>query len=276
MFSKSGYNDNLKELIKANKADKSVVTIIKGNLSIQADAKSVVKKNEKEIKVLTTENEKKQIIKTQTSLRNLKEFIAIRKELKCIKKQLKKMNNEVKSCNKKMEVAEAKNSELENEIEGQYKIFQENEVYSKALNRIDTSIVKIPEETYTSYLKHVDLYNNSIYSVEKNTKLPKPKAEEFLGILNALKESEEKQKRRAKRKAAADAKKTSTKKTTKTAKKDKKSVEKVDDKKENVKKTSTTKKTAVKKDATKATTKMTTKAASAKTTKKVASKKESK
>ena len=259
MFSKSGYNDNLKELIKANKADKSVVTIIKGNLSIQADAKSVVKKNEKEIKVLTTENEKKQIIKTQTSLRNLKEFIAIRKELKCIKKQLKKMNNEVKSCNKKMEVAEAKNSELENEIEGQYKIFQENEVYSKALNRIDTSIVKIPEETYTSYLKHVDLYNNSIYSVEKNTKLPKPKAEELLGILNALKE-----------------KKTSTKKTTKTAKKDTKPVEKVDDKKENVKKTSTTKKTAVKKDATKATTKMTTKAASAKTTKKVASKKESK
>ena len=275
MFSKSGYNDNLKELIKANKADKSVVTIIKGNLSIQADAKSVVKKNEKEIKVLTTENEKKQIIKTQTSLRNLKEFIAIRKELKCIKKQLKKMNNEVKSCNKKMEVAEAKNSELENEIEGQYKIFQENEVYSKALNRIDTSIVKIPEETYTSYLKHVDLYNNSIYSVEKNTKLPKPKAEEFLGILNALKESEEKQKRRAKRKAAADAKKTSTKKTTKTAKKDTKSVEKVDDKKENVKKT-TTKKTAAKKEATKTTAKKTTKATSAKTTKKVASKKESK
>lgn len=275
MFSKSGYNDNLKELIKANKADKSVVTIIKGNLSIQADAKSVVKKNEKEIKVLTTENEKKQIIKTQTSLRNLKEFIAIRKELKCIKKQLKKMNNEVKSCNKKMEVAEAKNSELENEIEGQYKIFQENEVYSKALNRIDTSIVKIPEETYTSYLKHVDLYNNSIYSVEKNTKLPKPKAEEFLGILNALKESEEKQKRRAKRKAAADAKKTSTKKTTKTAKKDTKSVEKVDDKKENVKKT-TTKKTAAKKESTKTTAKKTTKATSAKTTKKVASKKESK
>ena len=274
MFSKSGYNDNLKELIKANKADKSVVTIIKGNLSIQADAKSVVKKNEKEIKVLTTENEKKQIIKTQTSLRNLKEFIAIRKELKDIKKQLKKMNNEVKSCNKKMEVAEAKNSELENEIEGQYKIFQENEVYSKALNRIDTSIVKIPEETYTSYLKHVDLYNNSIYSVEKNTKLPKPKAEEFLGILNALKESEEKQKRRAKRKAAADAKKTSTK-VAKTAKKSTKSVAKADDKKEAVKKT-TTKKTAAKKEATKTTAKKTTKATSAKTTKKVASKKESK
>lgn len=265
MFSKSGYNDNLRELIKAHKADKSVVTIIKENLSIQAEAKSVVKKDEKEIKALNTENEKKQIIKTQTSLRNLKEFIAIRKELKDIKKQLKKMNNEVKSCNKKMEIAEAENIELENEIEGQYKIFQENEVYSKAFNRIDKNIVKIPEETYSQYMKHIELYNNSIYSIEKDSKLPRPNAEDFLGILNALKEYEEKQKRRAKRKAAAEAKKAGIKSTAKTTKK-------VDEKKETVKKT-TAKKTAVKKEATKTTN---TKKKITTTTKKVANKKESK
>ena len=232
MFSKSGYNDNLRELIKANKADKSVVTIIKENLSIQAAAKSVVKKNEKEIKALNSENEKKHVIKTQTSLRNLKEFVAIRKELKGIKKQLKKMNNEVKSYNKKMEAAEAENVELENEI------FQENEVYSKAFNRIDKNVVKIPEETYSKYMKHIELYNNSIYSVEKDSKLPRPNAEDFLGILNALKEYEEKQKRKAKRKATAEAKKAATKSTTKTTKKEatktaeKKTTKKVATKKE--------------------------------------------
>ena len=273
MFSKSGYNDNLRELIKANKADKSVVTIIKENLSIQADAKSVVKKNEKEIKALNSENEKKQVIKTQTSLRNLKEFVAIRKELKGIKKQLKKMNNEVKSYNKKMEAAEAENVELENEIEGQYKIFQENEVYSKAFNRIDKNVVKIPEETYSKYMKHIELYNNSIYSVEKDSKLPRPNAEDFLGILNALKEYEEKQKRKAKRKATAEAKKAATKSTTKTTKKEAKTDVKAEAKKETAKKTTTKKETTAKKTAVK---KEVTKTAEKKTTKKVATKKESK
>ena len=93
MFSKSGYNNNLKELIKAKKADKSVVSIIKENLDIQADAKNAIKKSEKEIKVLTIAGENKENIKSQTSLHNFKEYMGIRKELKDIKKQLKKMNN---------------------------------------------------------------------------------------------------------------------------------------------------------------------------------------
>jgi len=194
MFSKSGYNDNLKELIKAKKADKSVVSIIKGNLDIQADAKSAIRKSEKEIKVLTVASENKQNLKTQTSLYNFKEYMGIRKELKEINKQIKKMNEEVKQYNKKMEIAESENSKLEEEIDNQYKIFKENEIYIKALERIDTKIVDIPEDIYTSYQDYIDEYNNSIYSVEKNSKLPKPKAEDFVGILNALKESEEKQK----------------------------------------------------------------------------------
>lgn len=267
MFSKAGYNDNLRELIKANKADKSVVTIIKENLNIQADAKSVVRKNEKEIKALTTASEKKQTIKTQTSLRNLKEYISVRRELKGIKKQLKKMNNEVKAYSKKMEIAEAENSELETEIEGQYKIYQENEVYTKAFYRIDKDIVKIPEETYASYVQHIELYNNSIYSLEKNSKLPKPKAEEFVGILNALKESEEKQRRRAKRKAAAAAKKTTTKKaTTKASKSETKDSAKTES-------TKTTKKAVTKKEEPKKeVTKKKTKTQTSKTAKKVANK----
>ena len=120
--------------------------------------------------------------------------MGIRKELKDIKKQLKKMNNEVKSYNKQMEMAESENSKIEEEIEDQYKIFQENEIYIKALNRIDKNVVSIPEDTYTAYMEYIEEYNNSVYSIENNSKLPKPKAEDFVGILNALKESEEKQK----------------------------------------------------------------------------------
>lgn len=279
MFSKSGYNDNLRELIKANKADKSIVTVIKGNLEVQSNAKSIIKKNEKEIKELTNNNKKNETIKTQTSFKNLKEFISIRREIKGINKQIKKMTNEVKSYNKKKDVAEMHNSELEKEIETQYKIYQENEVYAKAFEKIDKSIVKLPDEFYKSYNQHMELYNNSVYSIKEKSKLPEPKAEDFLGVLNALKECEEKQKRKAKRKATA--KKNDTKATTK------KTVAKKDDKKEETKKTTAKKtetkkavatkktepkKTAVKKDATKTTDtkKKTT------TTKKVATKKESK
>lgn len=220
MFSKSGYNESLKELIKAKKADKSVAKIIKENLEIQSNAKSIIKKSEKEIKKLAQNNKKNETIKTQTSLKNFKEFISIRKEIKDIKKQIKKMTGEVETNNKKIESAEIHNLELEKEIENQYKIYQENEVYAKAFEKIDKNIVKLPEEFYASYAKHMELYNNSIYSAENNSKLPEPNAEDFLGILNALKESEEKQKRRAKRKSStakgttskAQTKKTGTKK----------------------------------------------------------------
>ena len=237
MFSKSGYNDNLKELIKAKKADKSIVKIIKDNLEIQSNAKSIIKKNEKEIKELAKNNKKNETIKTQTSLKNLKEFISIRREIKDIKKQIKKMSSEVKTNNKKIESAEIQNTELEKEIENQYKIYQENEVYAKAFEKIDKNIVKLPEEFYTSYTKHMELYNNSIYSVEKDSKLPEPNAEDFLGILNALKESEEKQKRKAKRKS------TTVKKTTSKTQAKKMATEKEDAKKGTAKKTSKTKST---------------------------------
>lgn len=192
MFSKSGYNENLKELIKANKADKSVVSIIKENLDIQAEAKSFIRKGEKEIKRLNATGEDKQNIKTQTSIYNFKEYMNIRKELKDIKKQLKKINNELKEYNKQKQVAEQENIEIEKEIENQYKIYKENEIYAEAFYRIDKKQTKIPEELYSSYSKHVELYNSSIYSAEKNSKLPEPKVEDFVGILEALKISESK------------------------------------------------------------------------------------
>ena len=151
MFTKAGYNESLRELVKANKADKSVANIIKENLSIQADAKNIIKRNEKEIKALNNDSDEKSAIKKETPLFNFKAYFSITKELKDIKKQLKKKNNEVKKYNKQIEKAELLNNALEEEIENQYKIYQENEIYTQAFYRIDRNLVAISDETYNSY-----------------------------------------------------------------------------------------------------------------------------
>lgn len=215
MFTKAGYNESLRELVKANKADKSVANIIKENLSIQADAKNIIKRNEKEIKALNNESDEKSAIKKETPLFNFKAYFSITKELKDIKKQLKKKNNEVKKYNKQIEKAELLNNALEEEIENQYKIYQENEIYTQAFYRIDRNLVAISDETYNSYENYIEMYNNSVYSAKMNSKLPKPKAEDLVGILNTLKEGEriiKENEEAQKKKKSVTKKKASTKK----------------------------------------------------------------
>lgn len=189
MFSKSGYNDNLKKLIKAKKADTSVVNTIKENLEIQISAKNNIKKNEREIKKLNATNEDKILIKTQTPIYNLKNYMNITMEIMAIKKQIKQKSNEVKELNKEIEKAELNNSKLEQEIDAQFKIYQENEIYLKAVKKLNKSSVS--EESYAAYEKHIDNYENSIYSLEKRSTLPKPNAEDFVVILSVLKKENE-------------------------------------------------------------------------------------
>ena len=93
-----------------------------------------------------------------------------------------------------MERAELQNSEIEKEIEAQFKIYQENEIYTKAVDKINKSEVELSAEIYNAYLKHIDEYNKSIYSFEKNSKLPEPNSEDFVLILNTLIEIDKKQK----------------------------------------------------------------------------------
>lgn len=245
MFSKSGYNYSLKELIKANKADKSVASVIKENLSIQADAKNNIKKTEREIKRLNVTGEDKKSIKMQTPIYNIKNYMNILLEIRGIKKQLKQKNNEVKVFNKKMEKAELQNSEIEKEIESQYKIYQENEIFTKAIEKINKSKYELSEKDYNSYLKHVDAYNNSIYSIEKKSKLPEPNADDFVVILNVLMEIEKSQNNKKTRKAVSKDKKEESKAK---ATKNTTSKEKKENSKTEVTKKTTAKKTANKED----------------------------
>ncbi|MBR2744207.1 MAG: hypothetical protein IKE01_02780 [Clostridia bacterium] len=201
MFSKSGYNDNLKELIKAKKADKSIASVIKENLNIQADAKSNIKKAEKEIKQLNITGEDKKSVKMQIPFYNVKDYMNILMEIRGIKKQLKQKNNEVKALNKEAKRAEQENSEIEKEIDAQYKIYQENEIYTKAIDRINKHEGKISEESYAEYQKHIEEYNNSVYSIENNSKLPEPNAADFVMILNTLVELDKTNKTKTKKKS---------------------------------------------------------------------------
>ncbi|MBP3708600.1 MAG: hypothetical protein J6J36_08425 [Clostridia bacterium] len=219
MFSKSGYNNNLKELIKAKKADASVVNTIKENLEIQISAKNKIKKNEREIKKLNATNEDKMIIKTQTPIYNFRAYMNVTMEIMGIKKQIKQRSNEVKEFNKKIEEAELNNSKLEEEIDNQFKIYQENEIYVKAVKKLNKNSVS--KESYAAYEKHIDNYENSIYSLEKKSTLPKPNAEDFVVILSVLKNDDE-----IKEEPKQTVKKTATKTTVKKSKKEPEQAEK--------------------------------------------------
>lgn len=218
MFSKSGYNNNLKELIKAKKADASVVNTIKENLKIQTSAKNDIKKNEREIKKLNATNEDKMTIKTQTPIYNFKDYLNITMEIREIKKQIKQKSNEVKELNREIEKAELDNSKLEQEIDAQFKIYQENEIYVKAVKKLNKS--SVPEESYAAYEKHIDNYENSIYSLEKKSTLPKPNEEDFVVILSVLKNEDDKVEDSGKKEKKVATKKAVVKTTTKKSKED--------------------------------------------------------
>ena len=230
MFNELGYNSNLEELVNANKADESIAYIIKENIDIQENARKFINITEKEIEELNVTGEGKKSIKMQIPIYNVKDYLSILGEIRSIKKQLKQKTEEVETYNEEIRKAEEQNSEIEKEIEGQYKIYVENEIFTKAVEKMDKSKIDVTSDFYKSYLKHIDDYKNSIYSIEKNSKLPEPKAEDLVAVLNVLKQSE-------------NEKKSTEKNTTK-----KKTVKAEETKKPAAKKAKTTKKPAAKKE----------------------------
>ena len=163
-------------------------------------------------------------------------------EIMAIKKQIKQKSNEVKELNKEIEKAELNNSKLEQEIDAQFKIYQENEIYLKAVKKLNKSSVS--EESYAAYEKHIDNYENSIYSLEKRSTLPKPNAEDFVVILSVLKKENENKEEPEQVEDKTATKKTAKRAATKTtAKKSKEGSKQVEDKTEPKK---TTKKVATK------------------------------
>ena len=264
MFNKIGYNKNLEELVKANKADISVAEFVKGNLDKQRDCKNAIKQNEKEINKLNKKIEKKDLEKKEVSFINVKENRKISKEISDLKKELKNRKKEIIKLEEEIKLAEEANLKIEEEIATQYKIYQENEIFSKSFDAINEKDIELLPEIYTKLSNQINEYNNTVYSVANNTKLIRPEASDLVTMLNVLKKNDEKiesdkksnvkkSTSTTKKSATKSAKKNTTKNTTKkTTSETKKNEEKLEsNKKSETKKSASTVKKDNKKTATK-------------------------
>lgn len=193
MFNKLGYNERLEELVNAKKADESIAKVIKENLSKQRKAKSGIKQAEKEISQLEAAIEEKKKIKSQISILKIKEFSQISREISSLKKELNIKLEEKLAFVEQNKEAILQNSEIEQEIEAQYKIYQENEIYLKVVEKINEGTLELSAEFYAGYVNHMNRYANSMYSLEKDTRLIEPNINDLASLLNILKKSEEKQ-----------------------------------------------------------------------------------
>ena len=193
MFNKLGYNERLEELFNAKKADDSIADVVRKNLAKQKQAKTEMKQVEKEITRLEVMIDQKKQEKSQISILKIKEFSQISREIKNLAKQLNEMLEKKELLINESKEAILQNSEIEQEIESQYKIYQENEIYLKVVERINESKLELSAEFYAGYVKHMEQYANAIYSFEKDSKLIEPNIKDLAALLNILRKSEEKQ-----------------------------------------------------------------------------------
>lgn len=244
MISKVKCGKKLDELIKCNKADESIYNAVKEIEEAYKDTKKKIKKADKNIEELEQDISSKKKERFKIAIYNVKAHSQLFKEISELKKQYKQLmdeRNELENlCNEKQDIG----TKLEKDIESQYVVFQENEIYIKAVEKIEKKKIDLPADFYSRYFKHVNQYLNTMYSIEKDTKLKEPNPSDLAILLNVLKRDEELNKGKTK---ATAKKKTSSKKST-------------------VAKKTSSKATASKKSTAKTTKKATDKTSNAKTT----------
>ena len=216
-------NEKLEELMKSKKADNTVIDTIKKNQEEYEMAKNSLDKIITYIEELEKNIEEKKQLKSQISIFNIKDFSKLIKEIANIKKEYKQKLDEKtyleEFCKEKLK----QNKDIEKEIEKQYTIYQENEIYMKAIEKITEKNIEVSAEFYATYVNHINQYMNSTYSIENNTKLIEPNASDLATLLNILQKNDEKQqkvkkatKTESKEEAPVEEKKTTRKKVAKT------------------------------------------------------------
>ena len=192
MLNKSGYNEKLRELMNAGKADNSILETIKKNEEEHKKAKANIEKLVRELEKLEKIIEEKSLIKSQTPFYKVKDFSQILKDLNTVKKEYKQKLEEKEYleiyCKKNLK----ENSEIEKEIEKQYMIYQENEIYIKAVEKIIENNIELSADFYAGYVNHMNQYINSAYSIKNNMKLIEPNASDLTTLLSILQQAEEK------------------------------------------------------------------------------------
>lgn len=263
MISKLKGSKKLDELIKHNKADASIYNTLKENEEAYKDAKKKIKIANKNLENLEKNITSKRKERFHIAFYNVKAQSQLFKEIGELKKQHKQVISELNQledvCNEKEEL----NSKIEKDIEDQYVVYQQNEIFIRAVEKIEKKRIDLSGEFYKRYFKHVNHYLNTVYSIEKETKLKEPNPLDLATLLGVLKKDEEinrnKEKATAKKTTTkksevkkTEPKKTTAKKTTKKAAEVKKAEPKKTTKKVEAKKTESKKVTAKKEPTTKA------------------------
>ena len=251
MLKKSGYNEKLKELMNAKKADNSILETIKNNENEYEKAKANLEKLEKELEQIEERIEEKRMIKAQTPFYKVKDFSQILKDLNTVKKEYKQKLDEKEYLEIFCEEKLMQNSEIEKDIEKQYTIYQENEIYIKAVEKITENNIELATDFYANYVNHINQYMNSVYSIENNVKLAEPNASDLATLLSILQKLDEK-KSKNKKKTATRKRATKTEsKEEAPAEEKKKTTRRKSAKTENKEESAEEKKTATRKKSTK-------------------------
>ena len=245
MVKEAGYIEKLDELVKVKKADESVLTTINDNELGYKKAKENLELLLKEIEKIENKLEEKRQERKQIPIYKVKELTQVIKEISTIKKEYANKLDEKTYLEEFCKEKQKQNNEIKEEIENQYKIYQENEIYIKAVEKISKKNIELSAEFYAGYVNHMNEYMNLKYSLKDDTKLIEPNVNDLTTLLSILQKNEEKSVKKATRKKATktENKEEPAEKKTTTRKK----VTKVEEKEEPVeKKKTTTRKRATK------------------------------
>ena len=192
MVKEAEYIEKLNELVKAKKADESILTTINDNELGYKKAKENLELLLKEIEKIEKQLEEKRQERKQIPIYKIKELTVVIKEISSIKKEYVKKIDEKTYLEEFCKEKQKQNNEIKEEIENQYKIYQENEIYIKAVEKISKKNIELSAEFYAGYVNHMNKYMNLKYSLKDNTKLIEPNVNDLTTLLSILQKNEDK------------------------------------------------------------------------------------
>ena len=136
MVKEAGYIEKLDELVKVKKADESVLTTINDNELGYKKAKENLELLLKEIEKIEKKLKEKRQERKQIPIYKVKELTQVIKEISTIKKEYANKLDEKTYLEEFCKEKQKQNNEIKEETENQYKIYQENEIYIKAVEKI--------------------------------------------------------------------------------------------------------------------------------------------
>lgn len=191
MLSRLMKNKKLAELMAANKVDDSVISVIKENEKAYDNTKRKIRKLNSDIEEINGKIESVKHHRSEVKIFNLKEHKKIYNEIAGLKNEIKSKQSEIDALDNLCIEHENIGSVLKDEIEKQHFVFIENEIYVKAIERIESRGIDLPGAFYKRYLKYVSTYKNSEFSLKYGTKIVEPDVRDLVFIAGVLKKNEE-------------------------------------------------------------------------------------